>query len=167
MITATRRIEPSPYEEIMIDTLLENGNGQKALLETIQQLSEERYILRLRLAEPCLGPTIAMRRSVLDEIGGLRAFADVLAEDHAIGKAVRQAGFEVAFAPGSIGHACFDSGSWPTLARQLRVARTIKFIDPIGYAGSVIVHPLALALLGMLLGASGAPPGYRLPHLRG
>ena len=112
--------------------------------------------LRLRLAEPCLGPTIAMRRSVLDEIGGLRAFADVLAEDHAIGKAVRQAGFEVAFAPGSIGHACFDSGSWPTLARQLRVARTIKFIDPIGYAGSVIVHPLALALLGMLLGASGA-----------
>jgi hypothetical protein len=62
MITATRRIEPSPYEEIMIDTLLENGNGQKALLETIQQLSEERYILRLRLAEHPLSDHAAAQR---------------------------------------------------------------------------------------------------------
>lgn len=51
MITKTIRMEPSPYEEVMIDTLLENGNGQQALLETIQQLSEERYALRLRLTQ--------------------------------------------------------------------------------------------------------------------
>jgi hypothetical protein len=42
------RAEPSPYEEIMIDNLLESGNGQKSLLETIQQLSKEQYALRLR-----------------------------------------------------------------------------------------------------------------------
>jgi ceramide glucosyltransferase len=112
--------------------------------------------LSLHLAQPCLGPTIAIRRHVLDEIGGLRAFTDVLAEDHAIGKAVRQAGYEVAFASGSIGHVCFDSGAWATLTRQLRVARTIRFTEPMGYAGSVIVHPLALALVAALLGAGGA-----------
>src|SRR5690242_8240227 len=50
--------------------------------------------LRFRLAQPCLGTTIAMRRPILDAIGGLHAFADVLAEDHAIGKAVREAGHE-------------------------------------------------------------------------
>jgi len=112
--------------------------------------------LRFRLAQPCLGTTIAMRRRILDEIGGLHAFADVLAEDHAIGKAVREAGHEVAFAPGSIGHVCFDSDPWAALARQLRVARTIRFIDPLGYAGSAIVHPFALAVVGALLGASNA-----------
>ena len=42
------------------------------------------------------------------------------------------------------------------LSRQLRIARTIKFIDPIGYAGTAIAHPFALALVGALLGASGA-----------
>lgn len=51
MITQTVRIEPSPYEEFMIDSLLEGGNGQQALLDTIQQLSEERTALRLRLAQ--------------------------------------------------------------------------------------------------------------------
>lgn len=62
MITDTKRMEPSPYEEIMIDTLLESGNGQKALLETIQQLSEERYILRLRLAQHPLSNHAARQR---------------------------------------------------------------------------------------------------------
>ena len=112
--------------------------------------------LRLRLAQPCLGPTIAMRRRTLDEIGGLRAFADVLAEDYLIGKAVRDAGLEVAFASGSIGHVRFVSGIRAMLSRELRVARTIKVIDPIGYAGTAILHPFAFALVGVLLGASGA-----------
>jgi ceramide glucosyltransferase len=110
--------------------------------------------LRLRLAQPCLGPTIAIRRKTLDEIGGLRAFTDVLAEDYAIGKAVLDAGLEVAFAPGSIGHACFANTIRAVLSRELRVARTIKVIDPMGYAGTAILHPFALALVGALLGAS-------------
>jgi len=111
---------------------------------------------RFDLAQPCLGPTIAIRRRTLDEIGGLQAFADVLAEDHAIGKAVRDAGHEVAFAPGSIGHVCFDAGAWAMLSRELRVARTIKVVDPVGYAGTAIVHPFALAVVAVLLGAPGA-----------
>lgn len=47
MIAKNIRIEPSPYEELMIDNLLESGSGQQALLDTIQQLSEERNVLRL------------------------------------------------------------------------------------------------------------------------
>ncbi len=111
--------------------------------------------LRLRLAQPCLGPTIAMRRHVLDAIDGLRPFTDVLAEDYAIGKAVREAGLEIAFASGSIGHVCCESATGAMLARQRRVARTIMAIEPLGYAGTVFAHPLALALVGALLGASG------------
>jgi ceramide glucosyltransferase len=42
------------------------------------------------------------------------------------------------------------------LARELRVVRTIKIIDPLGYAGTVTLHPFALGLLAALLGASGA-----------
>jgi len=126
-----------------------------ALAINTQFLPQVVAALRLHLAQPCLGPTIAIRRRTLDEIGGLRAFADVLAEDHAIGKAVRQAGFELAFASGSIGHVCFDSGTWAMLSRQLRVARTIKVVEPIGYTGTAIVHPFALALVAVLLGASG------------
>jgi ceramide glucosyltransferase len=144
-------------------TFLYHGVASKSLPSRLAALEMNTQFLpnvvtalSLNLAQPCLGPTIAIRRHVLDQIGGLHAFVDVLAEDHAIGKAVRDAGHAVAFASGSIGHVCFDTGASATLARQLRVARTIKCIDPVGYAGSVIVHPLALALVGALLGASGA-----------
>jgi ceramide glucosyltransferase len=112
--------------------------------------------LRFGLAQPCFGSTIAIRCEALRRIGGLRPFADVLAEDFAIGKAVRAAGFSVAVAPMSIGHVCCDLGARATLARQLRVARTIRLIEPVGYIGTVVTHPFALAAIAWLLGAGGA-----------
>jgi ceramide glucosyltransferase len=36
---------------------------------------------------------------------------------------------------------------------QLRFARTIRSIDPVGFAGGVITHPFPMALLAVLLGA--------------
>ena len=43
----------------------------------------------LGLAEPCMGSTIALTRDMLNEIGGFMAFADYLADDYEIGRAVR------------------------------------------------------------------------------
>ena len=48
--------------------------------------------ISLGLAAPCMGSTIALTRNVLDEIGGFAAFADYLADDYEIGRAVRGAG---------------------------------------------------------------------------
>jgi ceramide glucosyltransferase len=44
-------------------------------------------------------------------------------------------------------------------ARQLRAARTIKAINPWGYAGMIITHPLPLALLAALF---NRPTGFLL-----
>ena len=35
----------------------------------------------------------------------------------------------------------------------MRGARTIKSIDPVGYAGSIVAHPLPWALIAAVLGA--------------
>lgn len=106
----------------------------------------------LGLAKPCCGATVALRRSTLDRIGGLGAVADVLADDHALGIAVREAGYDVVTAPFLVGHRCFDRSLRALIQRQLRVARTIKSIDPIAYAGTIITHPWPLALLALALG---------------
>ena len=110
----------------------------------------------LRLAKPCFGATIALRRSMLERIGGFGAFADELADDYAIGAAVRSAGYEVVIAPLVVGHCCFENSLRELMRHQLRVARTIKAIDPVGYAGSIITHPWPLALIAMLSGSSAA-----------
>jgi ceramide glucosyltransferase len=107
------------------------------------------------LARPCFGSTIAMRRSVLAAIGGLKEFADCLADDYAIGEAVRSAGYRVAISGFSVAHVCFQRSLRGLIAHELRAARTIKSIEPLGYCGTLIAHPFPLALIAALLGATG------------
>jgi len=108
--------------------------------------------LGLRLGKPCCGATLALHRSMLDRIGGFAAFADALADDYAIGAAVRAAGYEVKAAPFVVGHRSFEGSLREFMRHEVRIARTIRSIDPLGYAGTVLTHPLPLALLGMLSG---------------
>jgi ceramide glucosyltransferase len=110
--------------------------------------------LSFRLARPCFGATIAIRRDRLAQIGGFSRFADDLAEDYSIGEAVRLSGYEVAIPTFSVAHVCLESSLEATLEQQLGLARTIKSIDPVGYCGSIITHPLPLALLGAFLGGT-------------
>ena len=140
-------------------TCLYYGIGGAGLWSRISALATNSHFLPqaitalgLRLGKPCCGATIALRRSMLDRIGGFHAFADVLADDYAIGVAVRAAGYDVKAAPFLVGHRCFEGSLREFMRHQIRVARTIRSIDPIGYAGTILTHPLPLALLGMLSG---------------
>lgn len=138
-------------------TCLYHGVAAEGLWSRLSALAINSHFLpqavmavSLGLAKPCCGATIALRRSTLDRLGGFGAFADVLADDYAIGVAVRAAGDEVVTAPFVVGHRCFEASLRQLLQQQIRVARTIKSIDPVGYAGTIVTHPLPLALLGML-----------------
>jgi ceramide glucosyltransferase len=107
--------------------------------------------LALGLARPCFGQTIAMRRATLDQIGGFGQFVHHLAEDHAIGEAVRRIGETVAIPPFAIWHACAETTAAKLVAHELRWSRTIKSIDPLGHLGSALTHPFAFAMLAVLL----------------
>ena len=112
--------------------------------------------LALGLARPCFGQTIAMRRDTLENIGGLTPFVRHLAEDHAIGEAVRLTGQKVAIPPFTISHACVESSAAQLIEHELRWSRTIRRIDPLGHLGSALIHPFAFALLAVIFSAGGA-----------
>jgi ceramide glucosyltransferase len=114
--------------------------------------------LKLGLTEPCFGSTIALRRETLAAIGGFEAIVEQLADDYALGALVRRAGHSVAIPPCTVAHECTQRSAADLFFHELRWARTIRFVDPIGFTGSVITHPLPLALLGLLLGGV-APTG--------
>jgi ceramide glucosyltransferase len=111
--------------------------------------------LRLRLARPCFGSTIALRRDTLAAIGGLGAFVDCIADDYAIGEAVRATGLKVAIPSLVLAHACTERNAAELLRHELRWARTVRAVNPYGYAGSVVTYPLAFALLGASLTGFG------------
>ncbi|MFL9964222.1 bacteriohopanetetrol glucosamine biosynthesis glycosyltransferase HpnI [Paraburkholderia sediminicola] len=105
--------------------------------------------LALGLARPCFGQTIAMRRDTFEKIGGFTPFVRHLAEDHAIGEAVRMIGEKVVIPPFPISHACVEASATQLVAHELRWSRTIRHIDPLGHLGSALIHPLAFALLAV------------------
>jgi len=112
--------------------------------------------LHLGLATPCFGSTLAVRRDRLDEIGGFAAFADVLADDYAIGAALRARNLRIAIPRFLVGHCCAETSFAEVWGRELRWARTIRTIDFKGHAGSVATHPLPFALLAAAAGAPAA-----------
>jgi ceramide glucosyltransferase len=112
--------------------------------------------LALGMARPCFGQTIAMRRETLERIGGFAQFVHHLAEDHAIGEAVRMIGEKVAIPPFTVSHACVETSATKLIAHELRWSRTIRIIDPVGHLGSALMHPLAFAVLAVVLSGGAA-----------
>jgi ceramide glucosyltransferase len=114
------------------------------------------------LGQPCMGSTIALRRDTLAEIGGFARFADTLADDYALGEAVRATGRKVVVPAMVLTHACAETGLAQVVRQELRWNATILGIDPAGYTGSIILHPLPLALIAFAAGGGMVAAGATL-----
>jgi ceramide glucosyltransferase len=101
----------------------------------------------LGLATPCFGSTIALRRQTLDEVGGFAAFADHLADDYEMGRAVRARGYTLAIPAMGVGHTAAESSALDLLRHELRWTRTIRMVNPAGYLGSFVTHGFAFAMM--------------------
>jgi ceramide glucosyltransferase len=105
------------------------------------------------MAKPCMGSTIALRRETLAAIGGFERLADLLADDHALGAAVRETGLSVAVPPLIVLHGCTETSLIALIRHELRWNATVRMLDPGGYAGSAVTHPTVWALFAVASGA--------------
>lgn len=102
----------------------------------------------LGLAAPCFGSTIALKRQTLEEVGGFAAFADQLADDYEIGRAVRAKGYTLAIPAMGVGHTAAENTARDLFRHELRWTRTIRLVNPAGHLGSIVTHGFAFALIG-------------------
>jgi ceramide glucosyltransferase len=94
-----------------------------------------------------LGPTIAARKSVLDEMGGFDRLKDYLAEDFVMGKFAAELGHRVLLSSYVIEHHIGGQDFAANIKHRLRWARSTRRSRPAGYAGELFTMPLPLALL--------------------
>jgi ceramide glucosyltransferase len=105
----------------------------------------------------CFGATLALRRETLRQLGGFAALRDQLADDYALGAAIRGLGLQLAQSRYIVG-AVIDEPDFASLFRhQLRWGRTIRSIAPVGFALSIVTYPLVTAALALLVGGVTGP----------
>lgn len=97
---------------------------------------------------PCVvGKSMAISRSVHDAIGGFARFRRVLAEDQAIGIAVKDAGFEVVLSPILVRNVVVDRTLRRAVDRQIRWNKIrYSFSHPL-YVSELLLNPLPFALV--------------------
>ena len=109
----------------------------------------------LRPGQGCFGASIGMTRQTLEDIGGFETVADALADDNAIGSAVRRLGKRIVVSDLIIDDWVSEPSVRALFRHELRWALTIRGVAPWGYLGSLITHPVALAILAACLGGFG------------
>ncbi len=107
---------------------------------------------------PCVvGKSMAISRRALEAIGGFSAFVDVLAEDQAIGCAVRDAGWRVALSPVVVRNVTTERPLAKALARQARWGKIRYAFSKLTYTGELLLNPFPIALLACAAAALLAP----------
>jgi ceramide glucosyltransferase len=94
-----------------------------------------------------LGCTLAVRRNVLEEMGGFAYLQEFLAEDFVIGHRAAELGHEVLLSSAIIEHRIGSQSMLRNLNHRLRWARSTRRSRPAGYWGQIFTYPLPLALL--------------------
>lgn len=93
-----------------------------------------------------VGPTIAARRRVIEDIGGWRRLSEYLAEDFVMGRFAAERGHGVILSSYVIEHRIGAQGWRANFAHRLRWNRSTRRSRPWGYLGQVFVNPLPLAV---------------------
>ncbi|TCH98064.1 glycosyltransferase [Roseococcus sp. SYP-B2431] len=106
-------------------------------------------------AQGCYGATMALRRDTLERIGGFEPLLPLLADDHALGAAVRRLGLRVEVSPVIPVHVMHEPDLRALWAHELRWARTLRLLNFPGFLGLGLTHPLPWALLALAV-APGA-----------
>jgi ceramide glucosyltransferase len=106
----------------------------------------------------CFGATIAVRRDVLEAIGGFAALRGHVADDYLLGKLVRERGLKIVLSRYVVENVVYEPSFASLASRELRWMRTIRSVRPLGFALSFLTCGLPLALLGAALTSN---PGLR------
>lgn len=140
MVTCLYRAVSSGGMPTLIESLFVNTDFAPSVL--VARLVETRRY--------AFGATMALRRSVLNEIGGFLPLANYLADDYYLGNRVAARGYEVGLSD-LVVDTVLDVGTWThLLEHQLRWARTNRSSRPGSYFALVLTHGTLWATLNLL-----------------
>lgn len=99
----------------------------------------------------CFGATMAVRREILLRAGGLRALVDVLADDHMLGKIALDQGYRIELSHYVVDNPIEERSFRALFAHELRWARTIRILSPVGHLFSILINTISVAFICLMI----------------
>lgn len=130
VVTCLYRVREAPTWPAAVEALMTNVDFTPSVLVA-------RRLFGLKFT---LGAGIAVRRQVLEAVGGFVGLADYLADDYQIGHRASQAGYRVVLADSVVEHRLPPMGLRDLYRHQVRWARTHRVCQPTGWFFSIITH---------------------------
>lgn len=93
-----------------------------------------------------LGAAIAIKRKVLDDIGGFEPIADYLADDFQLGRRTAKLGYKVELSTYITDIVLSHQSFRDTITRELRWSRTTRISRPLGHFGLIVTFGFTYAL---------------------
>lgn len=97
-----------------------------------------------------LGPTMAVRRQCVEEMGGFGVLGSYCADDFVLGNRVAASGRTVVLSDHVIDHIVLNSSFWASVKHQVRWMMSTRFSRPKGHFGSALTFSVPFGLLAGL-----------------
>lgn len=104
----------------------------------------------------CSGATMALRREVLEAIGGFPVLARLLADDHELSARISALGLRIVVSRYEVATTVHEPDFRALFTHELRWMRTIRTAQPIGHAFLFITYALPMTLVALPFAARHA-----------
>jgi ceramide glucosyltransferase len=164
-----RIVAPLQTPGVGLVTCLFSGNPDGAFASRIGAMFMNEHFIPSALVDRMLGPlqhgfgpTNAFRREVLAAIGGFEALAPHLADDFMLGHFIAARGQRVVLSRQIVRTMVSEAGLRALFVHELRWHRTIRSLQPAGYAGWFVTFPIPLALVALAIAPRRGGAALRL-----
>ncbi len=154
-------VAPLADEKVGMSTVISRGVAGRSIWSLLETLGMNTQFTPGILSawvllglEFALGPTMVVRKTVIEQMGGFGTLGDYLADDFVLGERVARLGHRVELAMNIPDHLIWNDSFRQSLDHRLRWERSSRRSRPAGYLGQVFTHALPLAAgLGIAAGA--------------
>lgn len=100
--------------------------------------------------QDCLGAAIAIKRDLLEKIGGFKSLVPHVADDAILGRMVKAQNLDITLAPDIVQTTIIEKDLFSLYEHELRWNRTTFTLEPVGFTLSFLQLPLFWAALAVL-----------------
>ena len=122
-------------------------SGIEAAAMSIEMTAGVLVVEMLEGMKFALGPTMAIRRDSLQEIGGFLPMGDYCSDDFLLGNRVAALGHTVVLSDHVIDHIVLHDFFWPSMQHQARWMKSTRISRPKGHLGTALTFSVSFGVL--------------------